>query len=111
MKEIRAFEKALDVASNTAAGTGPTPTHLRNPDGVHDLFITGSRPPDPRPEEVSGRRTRKPAASKEMPIPLTADAAQKKKDEQLLKMLGIGPKKRRRVDDDENEPPKKRYVA
>ncbi|KAJ7429634.1 hypothetical protein B0H11DRAFT_2265165 [Mycena galericulata] len=115
--QLRAMERERDARAN--AHLAPTPRHLRNPDGPSDLFITGARPPDPRPEDVlPAKRTRRPAASREMPVPLTADARQPMEDARLLKRLNestakqpAGSKKRSRIesggDNDENAPPTK----
>ncbi|KAJ7758443.1 hypothetical protein DFH07DRAFT_958289 [Mycena maculata] len=123
-KQIRDMEKERDGRGDTATGSSnaapSTPLHLRNPDGTSDLLVTGSRPPNPRPEDIiRSKRVRKPAASREMPEPLTKDTKQKLDDAALAKKLqksttdmekNTASKKRARADGkgDENAAPAKR---
>ncbi|KAF7377003.1 hypothetical protein MSAN_00118200 [Mycena sanguinolenta] len=123
VQRIRGLEKAQDEAeAATQADAAWRKSLVHNPAGGADLVILP--PPKPRKragEDISlelpegSKRVRRPAASREMPIPLSgrpvpgaADGRQAQADAELLKKLQGGKQgkesnKRKRKEDAENE--------
>ncbi|KAF7336356.1 hypothetical protein MVEN_02184100 [Mycena venus] len=130
MREIRGKERVQDKTARAAeAKEAWVQSLLRNPDGGTNLVIVPPLKPRrravedmaltlPLPEGL--KRIRKPAASREMPVPVSvrpvsgaADARQKKLDTELLAKLTrddqamTGKKCERNNDENNNNPRKK----
>ncbi|KAF7360928.1 hypothetical protein MSAN_01122800 [Mycena sanguinolenta] len=125
VREIRDREKTLDAAAEAMrAEEAWRKSLLHNPAGGADLIVlplSQSRRKDGEDRSLElpegTKRTRRPAASREMPVPLSArpvpgaaDARQAQADADLLRRLqggkqGKESKKRTRKDDTENAAP------